>query len=104
MSESASVRQAPSGIRRPDVRAVIRAVTPSGTSAVVPVAELYRVYCEQMAAQDREPVSAHAFGLAMSRCGQRQVHRGIDGRNVRCRVIHERFMAAEEFDYEPAPA
>lgn len=85
-------------IRRPDVRALIRSVT----SGVVPVAKLYEVYRKQMAEQGRDPVSQNALGRALSECGQRPTERWIDGRNVRCRVIHERFMAAEEFDTEPA--
>lgn len=83
------------------MRAVIRAVAPE-RSAIVPVAELYRLYCGQMDAQDREPVSQKAFGQALAQCGQRLIVRRIDGRNVRCRVMHQRFMAPEEFDTEPA--
>lgn len=89
-------------IRRPDVRALIRAVTPTGSSRVVPVAELYRVYSEQMDALDREPVSQKALGQALATCGQRLMVRRIDGHNVRCRVVHEKFMAPETHDFEPA--
>lgn len=85
-------------IRRPDVRALIRAVG----SGVIPVARLYERYAAQMAEQGREPVSQKALGQALAGCGQRAVVRTIDGKNVRCRIIHERYMAPEEFDTEPA--
>jgi hypothetical protein len=85
-------------ITRPDVRALIRAVP----ADIVPVAELYRVYCEQMAAQDREPVSKKALGSALEQCGQRATVRAIEGKVTRCRIIREKFMAAEEHDTEPA--
>lgn len=85
-------------IRRPDVRALIRAVGP-GT---IPVAKLYETYRAQMAEKGREPVSQKALGQALAQCGQRLKIRQINGKNVRCRVIHERHMAPEEFDTEPA--
>lgn len=81
---------------------MVRAAAPGPGSRIVPVAELYRRYVALMAEQEREPVSRKAFGLALEHCGQRAVTRWDGSRNVRCRVIHERFMAPEEFDTEPA--
>ena len=74
----------------------------SVASGVVPVADLYRKYVSQMAEQGREPVSQKALGMALAECGQRATVRRLGGRNVRCRLIHERYMAGEEFDTEPA--
>ncbi|MGB8665669.1 MAG: hypothetical protein WCD24_13115 [Serratia inhibens] len=89
------VRQVPE-VRRPDVRTLIRKVQ-DGT---VSCADLYRAYCEQMRERGRDPVSKKALGMALSACGQRVkvVHMG--GKNVRCRIIREKFMASEDHDSE----
>lgn len=92
---SDDVRKLPE-IRRPDVRALIRR-TGNGT---VPSADLYRTYCAQMAEQGREPVSKKALGMALAACGQRPIVLQVEGKNVRCRVIREHFMAPEEQDSE----
>ena len=92
---SDDVRRIPE-VRRPDVRALIRAVG----SATVPSGDIYRAYCRQMAEQGREPVSQKALGRALSACGQRPRVVYLDGKNVRCWVIREKFMAPEEHDSE----
>ena len=81
-------------IRRRDVRALIRAVGDS----VRPVSVLYDRYAAQMAAQDRAPVSRKALGTALDRCGQRLWIKRLDGKNVRCRIVRESWMAAEQLD------
>lgn len=91
------------GITRLDVRALVGALA-SERSAVIPVAELYRWYQEQMDDQERIPVSQKAFGQALDRCGQRSMVRRINGQPVRCRVLHKRYLPPEEEDYQPRPA
>lgn len=78
------------------MRALIRLVG-DGT---VPSADLYRVYCVQMAEQGREPVSKKALGMALDACGQRPRVLTLEGKNVRCRIIREHFMAPEDQDFE----
>jgi hypothetical protein len=95
--------EAPMYVTRPDVRALVRAVAPV-SSAIVPVAELYQRYAAMMDEQDRVPVSQKAFGQALDRCGQRSISRRVDGRNTRCRVIHQRWLPPEEDDHRATPA
>lgn len=89
-------------VYRSDVRSVLREVAPNDSSRVVPAAEIYKVYVARMVEQGREPVTMNAFGRALTQCGQRGKYVLIDGRNVWCRVIHEKFMAGEQYDTEPA--
>jgi hypothetical protein len=89
------VRKLPE-IRRPDVRALLRRVGDGTVSS----ADLYRAYRALMAEQDREPVSKKALGMALEACGQRARVIAREGKNVRCRIVREHFMAPEDRDHE----
>lgn len=87
---SDDVRRVPE-IRHSDVRALLL----RAGDGTVPSADLYRIYCDQMSDQGRDPVTKKALGVALNDCGQRVKIVRLDGRNVRCRVIREKFMAPE---------
>lgn len=78
------------------MRALLRKVGDNTVSA----GDLYAAYLEQMEEQGREPVSRKALGTALERCGQRVTIKVVNRKNIRCRVIRERFMAPEEHDGE----
>lgn len=59
---------------------------------IIPVPDLYAAYVEMTEAQGRVPVNKTALGRAIRAAGQYSTARAIDGKNVRCWVIRQKFL------------
>jgi hypothetical protein len=54
--------------------------------------DIYRVHCEMMAEQDREPVSKRMLGGALRKACQRQTTKSVNRVNMRAWVLRARFL------------